>query len=62
VVDTLGCGDVFHGAYAAAIVRGMPPASAIRYASAAAALKAMHKGAQSAPNRQQVEALLAGKA
>ena len=60
VVDTLGCGDVFHGAYAAATVRAMTPEFAIRYAAAAAALKATRKGAQSGiPNHQQVEALLA---
>lgn len=61
VVDTLGCGDVFHGAYASAIVRGLAVEEAIRYAAAAAALKATRKGAQSAPNHQQVEALLVGQ-
>ena len=40
VVDTTGCGDVFHGAYAACIARGEPVPQAIRVAAAAAALKA----------------------
>lgn len=46
VVDTTGCGDVFHGAYAAALARGMSLPERIRIASAAAAMKAMHYGGQ----------------
>jgi sugar/nucleoside kinase (ribokinase family) len=38
--DTTGCGDVFHGAYAAALARGEPLDARIDFASAAAALKA----------------------
>jgi sugar/nucleoside kinase (ribokinase family) len=38
--DTTGCGDVFHGAYAAALARGDNLEARIRFASAAAALKA----------------------
>jgi sulfofructose kinase len=44
VVDTTGCGDVFHGAYAAAISRKSSVKDAIRLASAAAALKATQPG------------------
>lgn len=44
VVDTTGCGDVFHGAYAAAIARGAGPRAAIRVATAAAGLKATRPG------------------
>jgi sugar/nucleoside kinase (ribokinase family) len=44
--DTTGCGDVFHGAYAAALARGMEPEARIRFASAAAALKALCRGGQ----------------
>ncbi len=38
--DTTGCGDVFHGAYAAALARGSSLAERLRFAAAAAALKA----------------------
>ena len=44
VVDTTGCGDVFHGAYAAALARKEPVASAMRMAAGAAALKATQPG------------------
>ncbi len=40
VADTIGCGDVFHGAYAAGLARGMDLHSRTILASAAAALKA----------------------
>ncbi len=39
VIDTNGAGDVFHGAYALAIARSMGTAPAMRFASAAAAIK-----------------------
>ena len=38
--DTTGCGDVFHGAYAASLARGDALPARIRFAAAAAALKA----------------------
>jgi sulfofructose kinase len=38
--DTTGCGDVFHGAYAACLARGDCLEDRIRFASAAAALRA----------------------
>ncbi|MCO6452998.1 MAG: hypothetical protein J5I90_19595 [Caldilineales bacterium] len=47
VVDTTGCGDVFHGAYAAAIAQDQDVDRAIEIASAAAALKATAPGGQS---------------
>ena len=46
VADTAGCGDVFHGAYAAALARGLPMPERIRFATAAASLKAMRSGGQ----------------
>ena len=46
VVDTSGCGDVFHGVYAAGLCEGMAAAERIRFAAAVAALKAMHPGGQ----------------
>ncbi|MDR1613605.1 MAG: PfkB family carbohydrate kinase [Planctomycetota bacterium] len=59
VVDTTGCGDVFHGAYAAGLVKGLPPGERVRRASAAAALKAEKQGAQSgAPTLEELEAFL----
>lgn len=47
VVDTTGCGDVFHGAYALCLARNLPLPEAIRRASAAAALKATQAGGRS---------------
>jgi sugar/nucleoside kinase (ribokinase family) len=42
VADTTGCGDVFHGAYAAALARGAGLDERLRRATAAAAFKAAH--------------------
>ena len=59
VVDTTGCGDVFHGAYAVALAEGKPLEERIHFASAAAALKATKPGAQtSIPSRRAVEKFL----
>jgi sugar/nucleoside kinase (ribokinase family) len=58
-VDTTGCGDVFHGAYCAALARGDDMPTRIRFASAAAALKATQRGGQAgAPTLAQVRALI----
>jgi ribokinase len=57
-IDTTGCGDVFHGAYAAALIWGQPVPEAIRFASAAAALKASFPGHSGIPDRQTVERFL----
>lgn len=60
VVDTTGCGDVFHGAYASALARGLDVEECIRFASATAALKATRQGGQAGiPNRAAVESFLA---
>jgi len=62
VVDPTGCGDVFHGAYAAALARGAPVAERIRWASAAAALKATQAGGQAGiPSRAAVADFLKGR-
>lgn len=59
VVDTTGCGDVFHGAYASALARGLDLEPRIRFAAAAAALKATQPGGQSGiPTRAEVERFL----
>src|SRR5579864_4974225 len=61
-VDTLGAGDVFHGAFALAITEGQDLRAALRFASAAAALKCTRfGGAFAAPQRAEVEALLSQK-
>jgi sugar/nucleoside kinase (ribokinase family) len=62
VVDTTGCGDVFHGAYASALARGLGLQERIRFASAAAALKATRRGGQAGiPTRTGVEDFLANQ-
>jgi sulfofructose kinase len=59
-VDTLGAGDVFHGAFALALGESMAELPAMRFASAAAALKCARFGGGSvSPTRSEVEALLA---
>src|SRR3954462_4427808 len=58
-VDTLGAGDVFHGAFALAITEKQDVPDALRFASAAAALKCTRfGGAFAAPQRTEVEELL----
>jgi sulfofructose kinase len=58
-VDTLGAGDVFHGAFALAVTEHQDLRAALRFASAAAALKCTRfGGAFAAPQRAEVEALL----
>ena len=59
VVDTTGCGDVFHGAYAAGLARGLELPERIRLASAAAALKATRPGGQAGiPTRAAIDRFL----
>lgn len=59
VVDTTGCGDVFHGAYAVALARGLDAAGRIRFAAAAAGLKAAQPGAHKGiPTLAEVQKLL----
>ena len=58
-VDTLGAGDVFHGAFALAITEKQDIPRALQFASAAAALKCTRfGGAFAAPQRAEVEQLL----
>ncbi|MCL2093939.1 MAG: carbohydrate kinase family protein [Treponema sp.] len=53
VVDTVGAGDVFHGAYVAAMLEGLPPVECARYSSAVSALKCMYVGGRTGiPNRE----------
>src|SRR4051794_5564871 len=60
-VDTLGAGDIFHGAFTLAVTEGQDVPAALRFASAAAALKCTRfGGAFACPQRPEVEALLDG--
>ncbi len=59
-VDTLAAGDVFHGAFALALSEGQGPSQAMRFASAAAALKCTRfGGGEGAPKRAEVAEFLA---
>ncbi len=54
-VDTLGAGDIWHGAFALALGEGMSEEMAIPFASAAAAIKCSRTGGrEGAPSRQEV--------
>lgn len=60
VVDTTGCGDVFHGVYALCLARGIPLPEAMRLASGAAALKATRPGGRAGiPTWEALTAFLA---
>ena len=59
-VDTLGAGDVFHGAFTLALAEGKTEIAAMRFAAAAAGLKCARLGGSAgAPHRAEVDALLA---
>jgi len=61
-VDSTAAGDVHCGALAVALVERRPLLEAVRFANAAAALSVTKLGAQpSAPQREDVEALLSGR-
>ncbi|MGX4801845.1 sugar kinase [Bradyrhizobium guangdongense] len=58
-VDTLGAGDVFHGAFTLRLAEGAGVPDALRFAAAAAALKCTrHGGGTAAPQRIEVEQFL----
>ena len=58
VVDTTGAGDVFRGAFIAALLRGDSPADILRFANAAAALSCTRLGAiDGIPTIDEVEAI-----
>jgi sulfofructose kinase len=59
-IDTLAAGDVFHGAFAVAMAEAMPIEQALRFASAAAALKCLRFGGRlGAPDRVETMAMMA---
>jgi sulfofructose kinase len=62
-VDTLGAGDVFHGALALELGRGLPEPDAVRLASAAAALKCTRPGGRDGiPHAADLAAFLTARA
>ena len=61
-IDTTGAGDVYCGSLASALVEGMPPLEAVRFASAAAAISVTRLGAQpSIPSRVEIEEFLSSR-
>jgi sulfofructose kinase len=59
-VDTLGAGDVWHGAFALRLAEGAKERDAARFASAAAAIKVSRRGGRKgAPTRSEVDAFMA---
>ena len=60
LVDTTGCGDVFHGAFLAGVLRGDSLEGCARFASASAALSACGLGGRAClPTREEVSDFLA---
>lgn len=57
-VDSAGAGDAHVGAFVAALMEGMAPAAAARFANAAAAVVVTRLGAATAPLRGEVRATL----
>ena len=61
-MDTLGAGDVFHGACVLALAEGRDFEQALRFSAAAAAIKCTRfGGVAGAPSRAEVEAFLASR-
>ncbi|NDH98629.1 MAG: permease, partial [Actinobacteria bacterium] len=62
VVDTTGCGDAFHGAYAMALAKGRDFEARVTFATAAAAVLASRlTGEPRTPTSEEVEALVASR-
>jgi ribokinase len=58
-IDTVGAGDCFNGAFAVALLEGLNPLRAARFASAAAAISVTRRGAKaSMPSRSEVDEFL----
>src|SRR5258708_17538605 len=59
-VDTTAAGDTFNGAFAVALIEGLPLLEAVQFANTAAALSVTQRGAQSSiPSRREVDAFRA---
>jgi sugar/nucleoside kinase (ribokinase family) len=62
-VDTLGAGDVFHGAFTLALAEGRAVTEAMRFGAAAAAIKSSRSGGSAAaPTRAELDSFLAERA
>jgi sugar/nucleoside kinase (ribokinase family) len=60
VIDTTGCRDVFHGAYAVALARGLDALERVRFAAAAGAICATGRGGRGRlPTERDIAGLLA---
>jgi ribokinase len=59
VVNTVGCGDAFIGAFAAAKVRGLGDAEALRMGCAAGSFKATRKETRGGPTAEELQEILA---
>ncbi len=58
-VETTGAGDTFNGAFAVALGEGKSPVEALAFANAAAAISVTrHGAAESAPMRDEIEAMI----
>lgn len=58
-VETTGAGDTFNGAFAVALGEGKSPVDALAFANAAAAISVTrHGAAESAPKRDEIEAMV----
>ncbi len=61
-VDTLGAGDIWHGAFSYFLATGSDEIEAVQYANAAAAIKVTRQGGRKgAPSRQDVDDFLFSK-
>lgn len=61
-VDTTAAGDVFTAALAVRLAEGCGLEEAVRFANCAAGLKVTRMGAQSMPDREEVDRILGGQA
>lgn len=61
VVDSVGAGDSFCGAFVASLAEGLDPRAATLRASAAAAISVTRSGARSSPSSAQIADFLASK-
>jgi sulfofructose kinase len=63
VIDTLGAGDVWHGAFALSLAEGRDELHAVRFANAAAALKVQRFGGRAGvPDRAETDRFLEARA